>query len=84
MNEEKIKILDCKKTLHSFLADVNNYLDFVNRVAELLRISDGIGTEALDEDITVSDLMQALVRKGELLQGSMNKLQDLAKKINVE
>ena len=76
--------VDSKEAVHSFLGDVRDYVGFVNKVAELIRLSDGIGTEPLDKDLTVGDLMLALIRKGENLQLSADKLHDLANRIDAE
>jgi hypothetical protein len=84
MSKKDTTALESKEAIHSFLGDVRDYVGFVNKIAELIRISDGIATEPLDKDITVGDLMLALIRKGEILHLSAEKLHDLANDINIE
>lgn len=84
MSQKEIKVIQTKDTIQSFVGDVRNYLDFVNKIAELIRISDGIGTEPMDKDITVGDLMLALIRKGEQLQLSADTLHELASSLKVD
>lgn len=67
-----------KATIHDFLGDVYDYIGFVNKVAEILRLSEGIGTEPLDRDLTVGDIMLSLIRKGERLQTHAEHLHDYA------
>ena len=84
MSQDNIETPQTKETIHAFLGDVRDYVGFVNKIAELIRISDGIGTEPLDTDLTVGDLMLALIRKGEKLQLSADMLHDFANKLNAE
>ncbi|MGJ3237472.1 MAG: hypothetical protein ACFE0Q_02085 [Anaerolineae bacterium] len=67
--------------IHNFVHDVNDYIGFVNRVSELLRISDGIGSEPLDKDLTVGDLMLSLVRRGEILHTRAEIMHDYANQL---
>lgn len=67
-----------KEAIHPFLDDVYDYIDFVNRVSEVIRLSEGIGTEPLDRDMTVGDVMLSLIRKGERLRFSAERLHDYA------
>lgn len=71
-----------KEVIHGFLVDVYNYIGFVNRVSELIRISEGIGTEPLDKDITVGDVMLSMVRKGEQLHTTAEILHEYANQID--
>jgi|GEM_PF-4073021 len=70
-----------KEAIHTFLGDVYEYLGYVNRVSELLRLSEGIGTEPLDTDITVGDVMLSVLRKGEMLRNTAEMLHEYANKI---
>ncbi|MEL6307137.1 MAG: hypothetical protein AAFN11_01415 [Chloroflexota bacterium] len=71
-----------KEAIHPFLDDVYDYINFVNRVSEVIRISEGIGTEPLDKDITVGDVMLSLVRKGEMLRTTAEQLHEYANKLD--
>ena len=71
-----------KEAIHGFLKEVYDYIGFVNKVSELIRLSDGIGTEQLDKDITVSDIMLTMVRKGEKLHTTAEIMHDYASKID--
>lgn len=70
-----------REAIHGFLGDVYDYIGFVNKVSELLRLSEGIGTEPLDKDITIGDVMLSLIRKGEMLRTSAEKLHEYANHI---
>lgn len=70
-----------KQAIHEFLADVYDYIGFVNRISEVMRLSEGIGTEPLDTDITVGDVMLSLVRKGEMLRTTAEMMHEYASKI---
>lgn len=69
------------EAIHEFLDDVYDYIGFVNKVSELLRLSEGIGTEPLDKDITIADVMLSLIRKGEMLHTSAEILHEYASNI---
>ncbi|MEL6403806.1 MAG: hypothetical protein AAFR81_05545 [Chloroflexota bacterium] len=71
-----------KEAIRPFLDDVYDYINFVNRVSEVIRISEGIGTEPLDKDITVGDVMLSLVRKGEMLRTTAEQLHEYANKLD--
>ncbi len=71
-----------KEAIHGFLHDVYDYIGFVNKVSELIRLSDGIGTEQLDTDITVGDIMLTMVRKGEILHTRAEIMHEYASKID--
>ncbi len=73
-----------KEAIHGFLGDVYDYIGFVNRVSELLRLSEGIGTEPLDKDITIADVMLSVVRKGEILRTTAEILHEYANKIELQ
>lgn len=69
------------EAIHEFLNDVYDYIGFVNKVSELLRLSEGIGTEPLDKDITIGDIMLSVIRKGEILHTSAEILHEYASNI---
>lgn len=71
-----------KEAIHGFLSDVYDYIDYVNKISELIRISEGIGTEPLDKDITVGDVMLSLIRKGEQVRTRAEILHEYANKID--
>lgn len=71
-----------KEAMHHFLGEVNDYIDFVNKISELLRLSEGIGTEPLDKDITIGDVMLSLMRKGEKLRTNAEILHDYASQLD--
>lgn len=71
-----------KEAIHSFLSEVYDYIGFVNKVSELIRLSEGIGTEQLDKDITVADIMLTMVRKGEQLHTTADIMHEYASKID--
>ncbi|GAB5493193.1 MAG: hypothetical protein Phog2KO_34080 [Phototrophicaceae bacterium] len=70
-----------KEAIHEFLNDVYDYIGFVNKVSELIRLSEGIGTEQLDKDITVADVMLTMVRKGEQLHTTAEIMHEYASHI---
>mgnify|MGYP000330201441 CR=1 FL=1 len=70
-----------KEAIHEFLNDVYDYIGFVNKVSELIRLSEGIGTEPLDTDITVADVMLTMVRKGEQLHTTAEIMHEYASHI---
>lgn len=70
-----------KEAIHGFLNDVYDYIGFVNKVSELIRLSEGIGTEQLDKDITVADVMMTVLRKGEELHTTAEIMHEYASKI---
>ncbi len=63
-----------KQVIQSFLSDVRGYVTFVNRVSELLRITDETAEIALDGETTVADLMYWVLQRGENLQVSADML----------
>lgn len=71
-----------KEAIHGFLDNVYDYIGYVNKVSELMRLSEGIGTEPLDRDITVGDVMLSLVRKGEQLRTTAEVMHEYALKID--
>lgn len=79
----KQAILDKRpdEAIHEFLNDVYDYISFVNKVSELLRLSEGIATEPLDKDINIGDVMLSVIRKGEILHTSAEILHDYANNI---
>lgn len=70
-----------KEAIQGFLNDVYDYIGYVNRVSELLRLSEGIGTEPLDSDITVGDVMLSVLRKGEMLRTTAEMLHEYSNRI---
>lgn len=67
--------------IHDFLSEVYDYVDFVNQVSEILRLSEGIGSEPLDKDMTIGDVMLSIVRKGERLRSSAEILHEYANRM---
>jgi hypothetical protein len=65
-----------KQVIQSFLGDVRGYVAFVNKVSELLRITDETAEIELDGDTTVSDLMHWVLQRGENLQMSADMLHE--------
>lgn len=65
-----------KQVIQAFLGDVRGYVAFVNKVSELLRITDETADIQLDGDTTVGDLMHWVLQRGENLQTSADQLHD--------
>ena len=53
--------------MQSFAGDVRDYVALVNKIAEVIRLSDDISKIPLDTDLTIADLMLTLLRRGEKL-----------------
>ncbi|MCA9913244.1 MAG: hypothetical protein KC496_07835 [Anaerolineae bacterium] len=65
-----------KQVMQSFLGDVRGYVSFVNKVSELLRLTDDAAGIELDGETTVADLMHWVIQRGERLQTSADMLHD--------
>jgi len=65
-----------REVIQSFLGDVRGYVAFVNKVSELLRITDETAEIHLDGETTVADLMHWVLQRGENLQMSADMLYD--------
>ena len=71
-----------KEAIHGLLAEMRDYLSFVNKIAELLRLSDGISEQRLDQDITVGDIMLTMLRKGERVRSIAEIMYDYANQLD--
>lgn len=73
-----------KQALQSFAGDVREYLKLVNKIAEVIRLTDDVSKRPIDTDITVADLMLTLLRRGEKLNGEVDKLHEYATRFDTE
>ena len=55
------------EVMQGFAGDVREYVNFVNKIAEVIRLSDDVGKIPVDTDLTVADLMLTMLRRGEKL-----------------
>ncbi|MDQ7027351.1 MAG: hypothetical protein Q9P44_17540 [Anaerolineae bacterium] len=56
----------------------------MNKIAEVMRLSDDIREQSLDADITVNDLMLTLLRRGEKLNNMVDMLYDYATRFDAD
>lgn len=71
-----------KQTIQNFAIDVRDYVNFVNRIAEVIRLTDDVGNRVLDADLTVNDVLRSLVRRGEKINTEADKLYDFASRLD--
>lgn len=73
-----------KQVLQSFAQNTRDYVNLVNKIAEVMRLTEDIGNKSLDKDITVNDLMLTLVRRGEKLNNMVDLLYDYATRMDAD
>ena len=70
------------EAMQSFAGDVREYVNFVNKIAEVIRLSDDISKIRLDADLTVADLMLTLLRRGEKLNTLADMFHEYARQLD--
>ena len=73
-----------KQAMQSVTNDIREYTRLVNRIAEVIRLSDDIAKIPLDTDLTIADLMMTLVRRGEKLSQKADMLHDYASRLETD
>ena len=73
-----------QEAMQSFAGDVRDYVAFVNKIAEVIRLTDEVGKVPLDADITVADLMLTLLRRGEKLNMLADIFHEYASRLDSE
>jgi hypothetical protein len=71
-----------KQVMQSIAQQTREYVTLVNRIAEVIRLSDDISNKSLDADITVADLMLTLVRRGEKLNQLVDMLHEYTSRMD--
>ena len=70
-----------QEAIQSVTDEVREYTRLVNRIAEVIRLTDDIAKMNLDADVTVADLMMTLVRRGEKLSQKADMLHDYSTRL---
>jgi hypothetical protein len=73
-----------QEAMQSFAGDVRDYVALVNKIAEVIRLSDDISKISLDTDLTVADLMLTLLRRGEKLNTLADVFHEYASRLDSE
>jgi hypothetical protein len=73
-----------KQAMQSAAHHTREYINLVNRIAEVIRLTDDIGNKPLDADVTVNDLMLTLVRRGEKLNSLVDMLHEYASRLDAD
>lgn len=71
-----------REAIHHFLFDVRDYIGLVNKIAELMRMTETISESKLDEQTKVGEVMLWLLQRGEKLRTSADMLHEYASQLD--